>query len=98
MPGPVLEDPDSHQYVMDFAAYAKVDLLLGAIDQDETHAYNAALLVAEGGKRVQLYRKLHLVPLANTSPDEIGFRCSRASLAIRCLLTLMPAPTTRYFA
>ena len=42
---------DSHQYVMDFAAYAKVDLLLGAIDQDETHAYNAALLVAEGGKR-----------------------------------------------
>ena len=68
MPGPVLEDPDSHQYVMDFAAYAKVDLLLGAIDQDETHAYNAALLVAEGGKRVQLYRKLHLVPFGEYVP------------------------------
>ncbi len=68
MPGPVLEDPDSHQYVMDFAAYAKVDLLLGAIDQDQTHAYNAALLVAEGGKRVQLYRKLHLVPFGEYIP------------------------------
>ena len=68
MPGPVLEDPDSHQYVMDFAAYAKVDLLLGAIDQDETHAYNAALLVSEGGKRVQLYRKLHLVPFGEYVP------------------------------
>ena len=68
MPGPVLEDPESHQYVMDFAAYAKVDLLLGAIDQDETHAYNAALLVAEGGKRIQLYRKLHLVPFGEYVP------------------------------
>ena len=68
MPGPVLEDPESHRYVMDFAAYAKVDLLLGAIDQDETHAYNAALLVAEGGKRVQLYRKLHLVPFGEYVP------------------------------
>jgi apolipoprotein N-acyltransferase len=68
MPGPVLEDQESHQYVMDFAAYAKVDLLLGSIDQDETHAYNAALLVAEGGKRVQLYRKLHLVPFGEYVP------------------------------
>jgi apolipoprotein N-acyltransferase len=68
MPGPVLEDEASHQYVMDFAAYAKVDLLLGAIDQDATHAYNAALLVAEGGKRLQLYRKLHLVPFGEYIP------------------------------
>jgi len=68
MPGPVLEDRESHQYVMDFAAYAKVDLLLGSIDQDETHAYNAALLVADGGKRVQLYRKRHLVPFGEYIP------------------------------
>jgi apolipoprotein N-acyltransferase len=68
MPGPVLEDEESNRYVMEFAAYAKVDLLLGAIDQDETHAYNAALLVAEGGKRIQLYRKLHLVPFGEYIP------------------------------
>jgi apolipoprotein N-acyltransferase len=68
MPGPVLEDRESHQYVMDFAAYAKVDLLLGSIDQDETHAYNAALLVADGGKRMQLYRKRHLVPFGEYIP------------------------------
>ncbi len=68
MPGPVLEDEESHQYVMDFAASAKVDLLLGAIDQDETHAYNAALFVTEGGKRVQIYRKIHLVPYGEYIP------------------------------
>ena len=80
MPGPVLEDPESHRFVMDFAAYAKVDLLLGAIDQDETHAYNAALLVAEGGKRVQLYRKLHLVPFGEYVP---GRNCGAVARANR---------------
>lgn len=68
MPGPVLEDEESYRFVMDFAAWAKTDLLLGAIDQDETHVYNAALLVSEGGKRVQIYRKLHLVPFGEYVP------------------------------
>ncbi len=68
MPGPVLQDDESYHYVMDFAARAKVDLLLGAIDQDETHAYNAALLVTEGGQRTQLYRKVHLVPFGEYIP------------------------------
>jgi apolipoprotein N-acyltransferase len=68
MPGPVLEDEESYHYVMDFAARAKVDLLLGAIDQDEKHAYNAALLVSQGGQRVQIYRKLHLVPYGEYIP------------------------------
>jgi apolipoprotein N-acyltransferase len=68
MPGPVLEDEESYRYVMDFAAKAKVDLLLGAIDQDESRAYNAALLVSEGGKQVQIYRKLHLVPYGEYIP------------------------------
>jgi apolipoprotein N-acyltransferase len=68
MPGPVLTDEASHRYVMDFAARTKVDLLLGAIDQDETHAYNAALLVSQGGKQVQIYRKVHLVPFGEYIP------------------------------
>ena len=68
MPGPIIEDQASHNFVMAFAERTKVDLLLGAIDQDEKHAYNAALLVTEGGRRTQLYRKLHLVPFGEYVP------------------------------
>lgn len=68
MPGPVLEDVESNRYVLDFAARTKVDLLLGTIDQDETHAYNAALLVSQGGRNVQIYRKVHLVPFGEYIP------------------------------
>ena len=68
MPGPALEDEDSYNFVMGFAQREKVDLLLGAIDQDETHAYNAALLVTDGGRKTQLYRKVHLVPYGEYIP------------------------------
>ena len=47
MPGPVLHDELSHRFVMDFSASAKTDLLLGTIDLDEKHDYNAAMLVSE---------------------------------------------------
>jgi apolipoprotein N-acyltransferase len=53
---------------MDFAATAKVDLLLGAIDEPEAAAYNAALLVSDAGRQVQLYRKVHLVPFGEYVP------------------------------
>ena len=53
---------------MDFSASAKTDLLLGVIDQDETHAYNAALLVSDAGQQVQIYRKVHLVPFGEYIP------------------------------
>jgi apolipoprotein N-acyltransferase len=68
MPGPVLQDELSHRFVMDFSASAKTDLLLGTIDLDETSAYNAALLVSESGERVQIYRKVHLVPFGEYVP------------------------------
>ncbi|MEP6698103.1 MAG: apolipoprotein N-acyltransferase [Verrucomicrobiota bacterium] len=68
MPGPVLQDEQSYRFVMDFSASAKIDLLLGTIDQDETKAYNAALLVSQAGQRVQLYRKVHLVPFGEYVP------------------------------
>jgi len=68
MPGPVLGDEQSYRFVMDFSATAKTDLLLGTIDQDETHAYNAALLVADAGRHVQIYRKVHLVPFGEYIP------------------------------
>ncbi|HVF71735.1 MAG TPA: apolipoprotein N-acyltransferase [Chthoniobacterales bacterium] len=68
MPGPVLGDEQSYRFVMDFSASAKTDLLLGTIDQDETRAYNAALLVSEGGAHTQIYRKVHLVPFGEYIP------------------------------
>jgi apolipoprotein N-acyltransferase len=68
MPGPVLEDRESYQYVTDLAASTDSDLLLGTIDEEGGRAYNAALLVSDGGERVQLYRKLHLVPFGEYVP------------------------------
>jgi apolipoprotein N-acyltransferase len=68
MPGPVLQDPESYKFVMDLAASAETDLLLGTIDEEDGDVYNAALLVADGGERVQLYRKLHLVPFGEYVP------------------------------
>jgi apolipoprotein N-acyltransferase len=68
MPGPVLGDEQSYRFVMDFSAAARTDLMLGTIDQDETHAYNAALLVSDAGRHVQIYRKVHLVPFGEYIP------------------------------
>lgn len=68
MPGPVLYDELSHKFVMDFSASAKTDLLLGTDDLEETRAYNAAMLVPEGGAHIQVYRKVHLVPFGEYVP------------------------------
>jgi len=68
MPGPVLADQESYKFVMDLAASADTDLLLGTIDVDQQDIYNAALLVSDSGERVQVYRKIHLVPFGEYVP------------------------------
>src|SRR4030095_12412472 len=68
MPGPVLADQESHKFVMDLAASAETDLLLGTIDVDKRDIYNAALLVSDGGEHLQMYRKVHLVPFGEYVP------------------------------
>ena len=68
MPGPVLADQESYKFVMDLVASADSDLLLGTIDQEDGDVYNAALLVSESGERVQMYRKVHLVPFGEFVP------------------------------
>ena len=68
MPGPVLEERETYQFVMNLAASAESDLLLGAIDEHQGDVYNAALLVSDGGEQVQVYRKLHLVPFGEYVP------------------------------
>jgi apolipoprotein N-acyltransferase len=68
MPGPVLADEESRKFVMDLAASSETDLLLGTIDVDKQDVYNAALLISDGGERVQVYRKIHLVPFGEFVP------------------------------
>ena len=68
MPGPVLNDELSHKFVVDFSTTAKTDLVLGTIDLDETGVYNAAMLVSDAGARIQVYRKVHLVPFGEYVP------------------------------
>ena len=69
MPGPVRADPESYKFVMDLAASADSDLLLGTIDEEDGDVYNAALLLSDGGERVQVYRKVHLVPFGEYVPS-----------------------------
>jgi apolipoprotein N-acyltransferase len=41
---------------------------VGTIDEENRDVYNAALLVSDGGDRVQVYRKIHLVPFGEYVP------------------------------
>ena len=68
MPGPVLTDQESYRFVMDLAASAETDILLGTIDEEDGDIYNAAILVSDGGERVQIYQKVHLVPFGEYVP------------------------------
>ena len=68
MPGPVLADEESQKFVTDLATSSETDLLLGTIDVDKRDVYNAALLVSDGGDRMQIYRKVHLVPFGEYIP------------------------------
>ncbi len=74
MPDPVLaENEQSYRFVMDFSASTKADLLLGTIDFEDEHEYNAAALISNSGQRVQIYRKIHLVPFGEYIPLRHSF-------------------------
>ena len=74
MPDPVPDqDTDSYRFVRDLAASIKTDLLLGTIDVQGNHDYNAALFISGADQQVQIYRKLHLVPFGEYIPLRHSF-------------------------
>jgi len=74
MPEPVRDqNTESYRFVSDFSAATKTDLMLGTLDVEDGHDYNAALLASNGGQRVQIYRKVHLVPFGEYIPLRHSF-------------------------
>ena len=74
MPDPVRDqNTESYRFVTDFSAAMKTDLMLGTLDVEDSHDYNAALLVSHSGERVQIYRKIHLVPFGEYIPLRHSF-------------------------
>jgi apolipoprotein N-acyltransferase len=74
MPDPVRdESSESYRFVKQLSASSKTDLLLGTLDFEESRDYNAAVLVSSGGERLQVYRKIHLVPFGEYIPSRHSF-------------------------
>jgi apolipoprotein N-acyltransferase len=74
LPDPVRDEKtDSYRFVEYFSASAKTDLLLGTIDFENRHDYNAALLISGSNQPMQIYRKFHLVPFGEYIPLRHSF-------------------------
>jgi apolipoprotein N-acyltransferase len=64
---------ESYQFATKFSASAKIDLLLGTLEVEDRHDYNAAVLVSGADQQMQVYRKMHLVPFGEYVPLRRSF-------------------------
>jgi apolipoprotein N-acyltransferase len=74
MPDPV-RDPntESSDFVTQFCASSRTDLLLGTLDAENGRDYNAAVLLSGATQQMQIYRKVHLVPFGEYIPLRHSF-------------------------
>jgi apolipoprotein N-acyltransferase len=74
LPDPVRDlNTKSSDFVTSFSASSKTDLLLGTLDVEDGHDYNAALLLSGATQQMQIYRKVHLVPFGEYIPLRHSF-------------------------
>ena len=73
LPGPVLADEASHDFLISIATTTKADILIGSDIIEPERAYNGAFLFTNAGQSYQAYRKIHLVPFGEYIPARHPF-------------------------
>lgn len=72
-PRAVMGDRRAWEVVSRLASEAPGDFLLGTVHFDEEGDFNSALLLSEGGERLQIHHKIHLVPFGEFIPFRHSF-------------------------
>jgi apolipoprotein N-acyltransferase len=73
VPGGAFSSREAADFVKSFCADSEVNFLFGTDDFSPDGDFNAAALLNRGGARLQIYRKMHLVPFGEFIPFRRSF-------------------------